>query len=74
MRLAMTVAALAAGLTLVGATGPTPARAVEFSVGPGGVHVDRGHRWYDRGECRVIIEHHTNRWGEDVTVRRRVCD
>ncbi len=57
--------------------GPISAQAVEFDVGPGGVHVERGHRWdrsYNRGECRVIIDHHTNARGEDVTVRRHVCD
>jgi len=60
------------------------ASAVEFGVGPGGVYVgpDRDryeHRYYrdydnGYGGCRTIIEHRTNRFGEDVTVRRRVCD
>jgi hypothetical protein len=61
------------------------ASAVEFGVGPGGVYVgpdrDRyNHRYYrDYGDdygggCRTVITHHTNRYGEDVTVRRRVCD
>jgi hypothetical protein len=32
------------------------------------------YRWnHDRSDCRVIETHTTNRWGEDVTVRRRVC-
>jgi hypothetical protein len=71
--------AMLLGLAALGAMGgPISANALEFDIGPGGVHVDRGHRWdhgyYNRGECRVIIDHHTNRWGEDVTVRRRVCD
>jgi hypothetical protein len=66
---------------LVALTGT--ASAVEFGVGPGGVYVgpDRyNHRYYrDYGDdygggCRVVITHHTNRYGEDVTVRRRVCD
>ncbi len=51
--------------------------AAEFDIGPGGVRVERGHRWdhtYDRGDCRIIIDHHTNRWGDRVTERRRVCD
>ena len=77
MKLAITAAALA-GLLFFGVSGSPSAQAVEFEVGPGGVHVERGHRWdhryYDRGECRTIIDHHTNRWGEDVTVRRRICD
>jgi hypothetical protein len=64
MRLALTAAAVAAGIAAFGMT----AQAVEIGIGPGGVRVD-----HDR-DCRVIIDHHTNRYGEDVTVRRRVCD
>ncbi len=73
MKLATTAAVLGAAALL----GTISAQAVEFDVGPGGVRVERGHRWdrsYDRGECRTIIDHRTNRWGDDVTVRRRVCD
>ena len=71
------ILALAAVLTLA-AGAATSAKAVEFDVGPGGVYVGP-HRYYDndryyRGGCRVVIEHHTNRFGEDVTVRRRICD
>jgi hypothetical protein len=29
---------------------------------------------YSPAECRVIIRHHVNRYGERVTVRERVCD
>ena len=68
MRLATIAAAVAAGVVMFGMA----AQAVEFNVGPGGVRVDRDR--YDRGNCRVIIDHHTNRYGEEVTVRRRVCD
>ncbi len=76
------ILALAAFVALTG-TMATTASAVEFGVGPGGVYVgpDRyNHRYYrDYGDdygagCRVIITHRTNRFGEDVTVRRRVCD
>jgi hypothetical protein len=78
------VLALAALVTL-GAGAATTAKAVEFDVGPGGVYVgphryhdydrDRYYRSYDRyGNCRTIIDHRTNRFGEDVTVRRRICD
>lgn len=77
------VLAFAALLTLTGGA-VTSAKAVEFDVGPNGVYVgprDHGyHRDYYRdsynryGNCRVVITHRTNRYGEDVTVRRRVCD
>jgi hypothetical protein len=57
----------------------TTANAVEFGVGPGGVYVGPGryygyHDQYYGGSCRTIIEHRTNRFGEDVVVRRRICD
>ena len=65
MRLAMLGAAVVAGVAMFGMT----AQAVEIGIGPGGVRVDR-----DRSDCRVIIDRHTNRYGEEVTVRRRVCD
>jgi hypothetical protein len=74
------VLTLSAFLTLT-AGAVTAANAVEFGVGPGGVYVgpDRYHRYYrddDRyyGGCRTIITHRTNRFGEDVVIRRRVCD
>ena len=72
------VLALAALVTL-GAGAVTSAKAVEFDVGPGGVYVGpHRYRDYDRDrydrDCRVVIEHRTNRFGEDVTVRRRICD
>ncbi len=73
----MKLATTAAALGMAALFGTISAQAVEFDVGPGGVRVERGHRWdhsYNRGECRTIIDHRTNRWGEDVTVRRRVCD
>jgi hypothetical protein len=72
------ILALAASATLaLGAV--TTANAVEFGVGPGGVYVgpDRHYGYYDRysgDSCRTIIEHRTNRFGEDVVVRRRICD
>ena len=76
------ILALAAVLTL--ATGAvTTAQAVEFGVGPGGVYIgpdryrdyDRSYGYYNGASgCRVVIDHRTNRFGEDVTVRRRICD
>jgi hypothetical protein len=75
--------ALAALVTL-SAGAVTAANAVEFGVGPNGVYVgpDRYYRDYDRGAyayggyggCRIVITHRTNRFGEDVEVRRRICD
>ena len=75
------ILALAAVLALT-AGAATSAKAVEFGVGPGGVYVgpDRAYRDYDRGYgysgggCRVVIDRHINSYGEEVTVRRRICD
>ena len=73
-----TILALASVLTLAAAAA-TPAKAVEFDVGPGGVYVGP-HRYYDHdyryygGGCRTVIDHRVNRFGEEVTVRRRICD
>jgi hypothetical protein len=73
LRILTVAALLALGGTM------TAANAVEFNVGPGGVYVGPGYhhdRYYrDYGDnCRIVIDHHTNRYGDDVTVRRRVCD
>lgn len=76
-----TILGIAAVLTLA-AGGATAAQAVEFDVGPGGVYVGphRYHRDYDHygyyrgGGCRVVVDHRINRFGEEVTVRRRICD
>lgn len=66
-------------ITLI-AAGAT-ANAVEIGVGPNGAYVGpdryRHYDYYDRDYgrgCRVVIMHRTNRYGEDVEVRRRVCD
>lgn len=56
---------------LVALLGPISAQAGGVHVGPGGVRIG-GDR--DRDHCRTIIDHHTNARGEEVTVRRRVCD
>ena len=74
-----TILALAAALTLAAGAANT-AKAVEFDVGPGGVYVGPHRQGYYesydryRNNCRVIIDHRINRFGEDVIVRRRVCD
>ena len=69
--------ALAALATLT-AGAVTTANALEFGVGPGGVYVnpDRPYYRYHEygGYCRVVIDHRTNRFGEDVVIRRRICD
>jgi hypothetical protein len=70
------ILALAALTTLTLGTVVT-ANAVEFGVGPGGVYVgpNRHYGYYnDYGSCRTVIEHRTNRFGEDVEVRKRICD
>lgn len=74
------ILALAALVTL-GAGAIATANAVEFGVGPNGVYVgpDRDRYYHERyyndyGNCRVVITHRTNRFGEDVEVRRRICD
>lgn len=69
MKLAMIAAAVAAGITMFGATSTVSAQ--DIRVGPGGVRIDRD---YNRGNCRVIIDHRRNDRGDDVTIRRRVCD
>jgi len=71
-------------LVALSAGAVTTANAVEFGVGPNGVYVgpDRDRYYHERyynndnnyGNCRVVITHRTNRFGEDVEVRRRVCD
>jgi hypothetical protein len=48
----------------------------EVQAGPGGVEVDHHpHHLYNQSRnCRVVITHRTNRLGDAVTVRRRICD
>jgi hypothetical protein len=60
----MTAMALAAAALLQPAGSPG-ARATDVD----------DYRWdHDRADCRFVETHTTNRWGDDVTVRRRVCD
>jgi hypothetical protein len=72
-----------AALAMLSVGAVSSAKAVEFDVGPGGVYVGpHRHHYYDRDryyrsynrDCRVVITHRTNRFGEDVSVRRRICD
>ena len=75
------ILALAALVTLT-AGAITTANAVEFGVGPNGIYVgpdryryhDEYYRGYGYENCRVVITHRTNRFGEDVAIRRRICD
>ncbi len=63
MRLAFIAAALAT-LALLNVAGAPFARATD---------IDNFRADEFRGDCRVVETHTTNRWGEDVTVRRRIC-
>jgi hypothetical protein len=78
--------AIAAAVLAATALGSVAANAVEVDVGGGGVYVgprhdyDNGWRWRHRetygfgDRCRVIVRTHINRFGERVSVRRRICD
>ena len=69
------VLAFAALVTLT--AGPVvTANALDVGIGPNGVYVgpNRHHYYDESGNCRVVITHRTNRFGEDVEVRRRICD
>jgi hypothetical protein len=68
------IAACASSLLILGTI--ASANALDVQLGPGGVYVGpHRHHYYDyAGDCRVVVTHHTNRFGEDVTVRRRICD
>jgi hypothetical protein len=69
-------------LVALSAAAVTTAKAVEFGVSPNGVYVgpDRDRYYHERynneygNNCRVVIDHRTNRYGQDVEVRRRICD
>ena len=63
MRIAMTAATLGI-LALLGVAGSPMARATDIG----------DYRWdHGRPDCRVVETHTTNRWGDDVTIRRRIC-
>ena len=68
-----------AALVALAAGAVTTANAVDFAVGPGRVYIgpDPYYRHYGEGYyggCRTVIYHQINRFGEDVVVRRRICD
>jgi hypothetical protein len=68
-RILLALSAVAALAVSAGA-----ASAQDIRVGPGGIHVGPGHRYYDSDRCRTIIDHRINADGDRVTVRRRICD
>jgi hypothetical protein len=67
-------------LAAAGVAIAAPASAQGFGIYLGANHPH--HHWHHhwRGayayepECRIIIRHHINRWGERITVRRRICE
>ena len=65
--------AFAALVTLTAGTAVT-ANALDVGIGPNGVYVgpNRHHNEYYNvsRDCRVIMDRRTNRFGEDVEVRR----
>src|SRR5690349_12036711 len=76
--------AIAAAVLAATAFGSVAANAVEFNVGPRGVYVGPNHHHYWRHHhhwrnaygfagCRTVVRTHINRFGERVSVRRRIC-
>jgi hypothetical protein len=64
MRIAVTVVVALGAIALVSVAESTSSRATDID----------DFRWnHDRADCPVIETHTTNRWGDDVTIRRRVC-
>lgn len=64
MRIARTAAVALGAIALVTVAESTSAPATDID----------DYRWdHARSDCRVVETHTTNRWGDDVTVRRRVC-
>lgn len=67
-RILLAVFAVAALMVTAGA-----ASAQDIHIGPAGVGIGPRH-YYDYDNCRTIIDHRVNPSGNEVTVRRRVCD
>src|SRR5262245_25491327 len=82
MKYLVLVAALALSLPLTSGIGVANAQDVRISVGDRDHDSWRGHGWrhrhgrgayaYDRG-CRMVVTKRINRFGDHVTVRKRVC-
>jgi hypothetical protein len=64
-------AAAAIGFGAGAAVGAAAAGANNYYAGPG---YRETYAYSPAGECHMIITHRVNRFGERVTVRRRVCD
>lgn len=75
-RIALNIGLVA--LTLLGGSGLASAQGFGVYVGPD--HPYYGHHRHWRGDyayapgCRVVVRTHTNRWGNRVTIRERICD
>ncbi len=64
MTFARTAALALGAVALFALAQSIPARATDID----------DYRWdHERSDCRVIETHTTNRWGDDITIRRRVC-
>jgi hypothetical protein len=72
----MTTALLVIGV--LGSSGIASAQDFGVYFGLGYPQHYRHHHWRHiygyEPECRVVIRHHITRWGDRVTVRRRICD
>jgi len=75
------LAASVAGAAVIGAAIPGVAGAKEAGTSLALSarhyhHWNRGHHygwWNHYAGCRVVVRSHSNRWGERIVVRRRVC-
>ena len=63
-RVKIALASALGAVAIFAVSASTPARATDID----------DYRWdHDQANCRVVETRTTNRWGEDVTIRRRVC-
>lgn len=75
------IATFASSLLILGTIASASAQDVQagpagVQMGPGGAAVEHHpqHLYNQARNCRVVITHRTNRLGDAVTVRRRICD
>ena len=62
MKIVVTMTALATAL--LGVVGSTSAQATDIEI----YRTD-----HERADCRMVETRTTNRWGDEVTIRQRVC-